>query len=295
MNTARLTPGPDAAGTYAFRLAGHLADHWSTRFEGGTLHRNEDGSTTLSADVVDQAQLHGLLARIRDVGVTLIALNPIDAPATDRPESDIRATPTATGPAVQPVLARSLSTERLVLRPADASDADATWKFRQLESVNEWLTGAPADLDAYRDTFCDPARLATTVVVELPAGPGHPTPQVIGDFMLRREDAWAQLDVAHHAEGAQVELGWVLDPAYVGHGYATEAVRELLRYSFEDLGVHRVVANCFLGNEASWRLMERLGMRRELHAVAESLHRSGQWLDVVGYALLGGEWRDLRS
>jgi RimJ/RimL family protein N-acetyltransferase len=54
-----------------------------------------------------------------------------------------------------------------------------------------------------------------------------------------------------------------------------------------------VVTNCFLGNEASWRLMEGLGMRREVHAVAESLHRSGQWLDVVGYALLADEWRSV--
>ena len=92
------------------------------------------------------------------------------------------------------------------------------------------------------------------------------------------------------ARGAQAELGWVLDPDHTGVGYATEAVRELLRYCFEDLAVHRVVANCFLGNESSWRLMERLGMRRELHAVHESLHRSGEWLDTVGYAMLADEW-----
>ena len=98
---------------------------------------------------------------------------------------------------------------------------------------------------------------------------------MIGDFMVKREDAWAQAEVADLAQGAQAELGWVLDPAYTGHGYATEAVRELLRYCFEDLGVRRVVASCFLDNEASWRLMERVGMRRETHAVRDSLHRSG--------------------
>ena len=113
--------------------------------------------------------------------------------------------------------------------------------------------------------------------------------------MLRREDAWAQLDVADQARGAQAELGWVLDPAYTGHGYATEAVRELLRYCFEDLGVRRVVANCFLDNDTSWRLMERVGMRRELHAVRESLHRSGRWLDTVGYAILAEEWSPVRG
>ncbi|HEU5037506.1 MAG TPA: GNAT family N-acetyltransferase [Nocardioides sp.] len=177
-----------------------------------------------------------------------------------------------------------LRTERLVLRPATVDDTDATWAFRQLPAVNEWLTGCPSDLDGYRTLFAGPERLATTVVVELADG------TVIGDFMLKREDAWAQLGMEDAARGAQAELGWVLDPAHSGHGYATEAVRELLRHCFEDLGVRRVVANCFLDNDASWRLMERVGMRRELHAVRESLHRTGRWLDVVGYAVLADEW-----
>ena len=108
--------------------------------------------------------------------------------------------------------------------------------------------------------------------------------------MLRREDAWAQLDVADQARDTQAELGWVLDPAHTGHGYATEAVRELLRHCFQDLGVRRVTANCFLDNDTSWRLMERVGMRRELRAVRESLHRSGRWQDTLGYAILKDEW-----
>ena len=82
----------------------------------------------------------------------------------------------------------------------------------------------------------------------------------------------------------------MLDPRFTGRGFATEAVRELLRLCFEDLGVRRVVAYCFADNQASWRLMERLGMRRETHAVEESLHRSGRWLDSYGYALLAEEW-----
>ncbi len=49
-------------------------------------------------------------------------------------------------------------------------------------------------------------------------------------------------------------------------------------------------ANCFAATDASWRLMERVGMRREAYMVRESLHRSGEWLDGVGYALLADEW-----
>ena len=183
-----------------------------------------------------------------------------------------------------PVVPHRLRTERLTLRPATADDADATWAYRRLPSVAQWLTELPTDATAYRSTFTDPARLAATVMVERD---GH----VIGDFMLRLEDAWAQAEVAPDAKQAQAELGWVLDPTHIGQGYATEAGRALLTYCFADLGLHRVVANCFLANDKSWRLMERLGMRREGHAVNESLHRSGHWLDTVTYAVLASEWR----
>jgi RimJ/RimL family protein N-acetyltransferase len=252
--------------TYAIRVDGHLDDHWSAWLGGLDMTRDDDGATTVTVQVADQAQLHGVLAGLRDIGAVISELRTRDAPVPIR----------------RPVLERPLHTERLTLRPATADDADATWKYRQLDSVNEWLTGCPADLDGYRELFWEPARLATTVIVTL----GHDAAaRIIG-----REDAWAQLDVADQARDTQAELGWVLDPTYTGHGYATEAVLELLRYCFQELGVRRVTANCFLDNDASCSLMERVGMRRELHAVRESLHRSGRWLDTVGYAILEEGW-----
>ena len=175
-------------------------------------------------------------------------------------------------------------TERLSIRPATTDDVHATWQFRQLDSVTEWITSAPNSLDAYRAKFEEPHRLANTLVIEKDG-------VVIGDLMLAVEDAWAQAEIAEQAKRVQAELGWVLDPAYAGHGYATEAVRALLAICFDGLGLRRVTANCFADNVASWRLMERLGMRRELYAVRDSLHRSGKWLDGVGYALLAEEWR----
>jgi RimJ/RimL family protein N-acetyltransferase len=222
--------------TYAIRVDGHLDDHWSTWLGEPDMTHENDGTTTLTVSIADQAQLHGVLAALRDIGAIITELRTTDPPVPRRPS----------------VLERPLHTERLTIRPATADDADATWKYRRLESVNEWLTGGPTNLDGYRKLFCDPARLATTVIVTLGHAAAAP---IIGDFMLRREDAWAQLEIADQARGALAELGWVLDPACTGHGYATEAVRELLRYCFQDLGVHRVTANCFLDNDTSCRLM----------------------------------------
>ena len=205
--------------TYAIRVEGHLDDHWSAWLDGVEMTRDDDGATTVTVEVADQAQLHGVLAGLRDIGAVI---------------SELRAN-SATAP---PVLGRPLRTERLILRPATVEDAEPTWKYRR-------LTGCSADLDGYRERFTQPGRLATTVIVTLGDA------RIIGDFMLRR-----------------AERGWALDPAYAGHGYATEAARELLRHCFEDLG-----------------------MRRELHAVRESLRRSGEWLDTLAYAILDDESR----
>ncbi|WP_043499245.1 GNAT family N-acetyltransferase [Georgenia sp. SUBG003] len=174
-------------------------------------------------------------------------------------------------------------TARLLIRPATPADAETTWRHRRLESVNRWLTRAPDTLADYRTQFSEPAALAKTLVLEHEG-------EVIGDLMVAVEDAWAQAEVTDQARGVQAELGWALHPDHAGQGYATEAVRELIRLCFEDLGLRRVTANCFADNEPSWRLMERVGMRRELHTVRESLHRSKGWLDGMGYALLADEW-----
>jgi len=175
-------------------------------------------------------------------------------------------------------------TERLSLRPATEGDVDVTWRYRNVEEVARYIGYAPATLTEYREVFSHPDRLGKTLIVEAHG-------EVIGDLMLAVHNAWAQREVAEQARDVQAELGWVLDPSYGGQGYATEAVAELIRICFEELGLRRVTASCFADNKASWRLMERLGMRRETHTLRESLHRSGAWLDGMGYALLADEWR----
>ena len=106
------------------------------------------------------------------------------------------------------------------------------------------------------------------------------------------EDAWAQVEVEDQAKGAQAELGWVIAPEHTGQGYATEAAEELLRLSFEDLGLRRVVAQCFTDNLASWKLMERLGMRREAHAGRSRCTGLAGGSTACPYAILVEEWRD---
>jgi RimJ/RimL family protein N-acetyltransferase len=175
-------------------------------------------------------------------------------------------------------------TPRLTLRRARVEDADALFAYRSLPEVDRWLTQRFADVEVWRAHLAEPDRLATTLVVEA-AG------EVVGDLYLAVRDGWAQRDVADRPHHDEAEIGWALAPQHQGHGYATEAVRALLRVCFEDLGLRRVVANAFAANEPSWRLMERLGMRREGVGVRDSLHRDLGWVDGVVYALLAEEWR----
>lgn len=62
------------ADIYQIRVKEHLDDRWANRFEGLTLFHQEDGTTLLSGPVPDQAALHGLLMKVRDLGLTLLAV-----------------------------------------------------------------------------------------------------------------------------------------------------------------------------------------------------------------------------
>ncbi len=65
---------------YELRIGGHLDEHWSAWFGDLSLTRNTDGTTTLRGTVIDQAALHGLLAKVRDLGLTLISLTAMPTP-----------------------------------------------------------------------------------------------------------------------------------------------------------------------------------------------------------------------
>ena len=89
-------------------------------------------------------------------------------------------------------------------------------------------------------------------------------------------------------------VGYVLHPDHWGHGYATEAMAALLAHLFADRQAHRVVARCDPRNVRSWRLLERLGMRREAHVLEGESFVDGPdgrpvWHDTYQYALLDHE------
>ncbi|MBO0883977.1 MAG: GNAT family N-acetyltransferase [Mycobacterium sp.] len=176
-----------------------------------------------------------------------------------------------------------VSTERLSLRAYTPDDIDALWTFEQLPQVQQWLGWAPISRDELREAMDAKSSNTTHVMVRLNS-------TIIGHIMIMPRDSWAQMDVLDRAKGLEAELGWMFNPAHGGKGYATEAVGAAIGLCFDALNVRRIHAGCFADNTASWRLMEHLGLRRETHGRATSLHREGTWHDGLTYALLREEW-----
>ena len=103
--------------------------------------------------------------------------------------------------------------------------------------------------------------------------------ELLGDCAL-------QIDAA---DPRQAEIGYSLAARHHGQGFGTDAVTGLLDYCFGTLSLHRVRATTDVRNEASVRLLERVGLRREAHCI-ESAWWKGEWTSEYHYAVLAREW-----
>ena len=96
------------------------------------------------------------------------------------------------------------------------------------------------------------------------------------------------------------EIGYVFNPLYYGKGYATESCRRILDYGFKELNARRIVAMCNPDNIPSWKLLERLNMRREGYLRRNVYFKCDDkgkpiWNDTYQYAILAEEWFNLNS
>lgn len=86
-----------------------------------------------------------------------------------------------------------------------------------------------------------------------------------------------------------LEIGWVINSLFQAKGYASQAAYRLLEYGFNSLASHRIIATCQPENVASWKIMEKIGMRKEGH-FKKCIFRRGKWIDELFYAILSEEW-----
>ena len=176
---------------------------------------------------------------------------------------------------------RILETERLILRPVEARDWRAIHRYASLSEVVRYLPHEPFTED---DACAFAMRWSE---------------------QARTNDDWPEMLVVVHKDDGRLfghlpferfspkyrtrEIGWIFAPEYQGQGIATEAARAVLDLAFGELDLHRMVATCDPRNRASYRVMEKLGMRREAHHVKDVQIR-GEWTDEYFYAILEEEW-----
>ncbi len=86
-----------------------------------------------------------------------------------------------------------------------------------------------------------------------------------------------------------VELGYIIDQGYWGHGYTTEAAKAVRDWAFENYDIHRFQARCVAENIASWKVMEKLGMQCE-GSLRQFFKRGDHYWDFKIYSILRKEW-----
>lgn len=173
-----------------------------------------------------------------------------------------------------------LRSERLLLRELAESDAPRLAAIEALPEVWRYLSGH-ADTVEKAEAYIDGIITDAAVI-----------PRRVFDFAITLDGLYigrCGMKRSDH-ELRDAMIWYSLDPAYQGKGYATEASRALVRFAFEQLGLHRVWADADPRNPASIRVMERLGMRREAHHI-ENVCIRDEWCDSIIYAMLRREWR----
>jgi RimJ/RimL family protein N-acetyltransferase len=176
-----------------------------------------------------------------------------------------------------------IETERLYLRPFEDDDLEELHAFYSRPDVARYLYWEAKELEGTRESLIlkkKRTQLGETDSAVILAVILKESNVLIGEVMI----------FLRSTENRQGEIGFVFNPAYHGRGYATEAAKVALRLGFETAKLHRIYGRCDPRNTGSYKLMERLGMRREAHFIHNEIFK-GEWGDELHYAMLENEWR----
>ncbi|WP_210463859.1 GNAT family N-acetyltransferase [Rufibacter roseolus] len=174
-----------------------------------------------------------------------------------------------------------IHTPRLLLREFKEDDWHFTNLYESNEEVMRYQTSevrSSKESQEYIRQCLEEAREEPRTLIDL-AIVLRTTDMLIGRVGMK---------VDYDAEEAV--LWYILNQTYWNKGYTTEAAGALMHFGFEDLQLHRIWADCDPRNVGSYRIMEKLGMRREAH-FRENIFIKGHWCDSYVYALLDHEWR----
>lgn len=181
-----------------------------------------------------------------------------------------------------------LETERLILRPFEETDFEAVHSYSSVAENIRYMEWGPNDKSSTKAFISEAIKQSE----EKPcmnyqyAAVLKSTQKLIGGCNLLRIGS------------EQAEIGWILHRNYWQQGFGTEMGKRLLEFGFGELGLHRIIARCDTENYGSYRVMERIGMRREgcfLEARAANKFSDKKYGDEYLYAILKDEWEALQE
>ena len=172
-----------------------------------------------------------------------------------------------------------IETNRLVIRKFEQDDWKALLEYTSNQAVMEYIPeGVFTEKDAKK-------------FVEKNAGDQAEKYAVV----LKDENLLIGHIVFHKYFGDHTyEIGWVFNSNYYNKGYASEAAHATLKYGFEQLNLHRIIATCQPENIGSYRVMEKIGMRKEGY-FKKCIPAGDSWWDEYYYAILAEEWEKVNN
>ena len=176
-----------------------------------------------------------------------------------------------------------LKTERLVLKPISENDIENVFELQSLEQTTEFNTSKPP-------SSIDETKINVTEWI------AENNKVNIKNFTfavkLIEDEKFIGLIGIHlgkeHYKNA--EVWFQFDYRFWNKGYATESLRKIIDFGFEDLNLHRIEAGCAIENIGSFSVLEKVGMKREAHSRKLLPLKSG-WSDNYGYAILETDLR----
>ena len=178
-----------------------------------------------------------------------------------------------------------LETERLVLRPMRVSDAPDMFEYAKSEEVTRYLLWRPHENIGHTRSY-----------LEYLGGRYRIGMHYEWAVILKSENrmigtcGFASVDCPNN----KAEIGYVLNPRYRGQGLMPEAVLRVMRFGFEMMGLHRIEARYMIGNDASRRVMDKVGMTFE-GVARDGMLVKGAYRDIATCAILATAFRHLEK
>lgn len=175
-----------------------------------------------------------------------------------------------------------LITKRLIIRDMEITDLEDIHRYGSDFEHVRYMTWGPNTIEETTRFLMDAIEKNNTL------------PRKNFDLAITKmEDAQmiGGIGIYLNDEMNEAMIGWIIHRDYWNQGYVTEAASALLDYGFKKLGLRRIYATCDAENIGSWRVMEKIGMRKEAHFVKSRIyHKELGYKDELHYAILKDEY-----